>query len=394
MKRTALSLALLAALPVLAQVPAGTSKIQIEVAPGSTLTDNVRPSTTNRNVTITRNPQDEVTATFPTHMHGGLNPDGTTLRAPDPGSDFARIKETADAPVPSTQPAFRTVVTFAWFGNSDSIVYPGQPGKSHSHTGFGNVLGGDPFQTSETLLAAGNSTSRGGILNRSAYWVPTAINTTDSKPILPTSFLVYYKGGAKLEPMHDLPIGLRIVAGDPGRMTAPSESSSPIIYRWNCRLPGGINQFARYIPQDPVKCPPGGTLGAEVIFPPCWDGVNLDSPDHKSHMAYQVSTKVPGSNPAVYEKRCPATHPKQIPHISFSIEYTIPATGIQTFRIVTDTDITATKLPGVGLHGDVVVAWNKKIMQLWVNNCLRAGMDCHGGLLGVDPEDGKLKTIY
>jgi hypothetical protein len=27
-------------------------------------------------------------------------------------------------------------------------------------------------------------------------------------------------------------------------------------------------------------------LQLDVIFPDCWDGRHLDSPDHKSHMAY------------------------------------------------------------------------------------------------------------
>ncbi len=30
----------------------------------------------------------------------------------------------------------------------------------------------------------------------------------------------------------------------------------------------------------------GGGLEIRVNFPMCWDGVNLDTPDHKSHVAY------------------------------------------------------------------------------------------------------------
>jgi hypothetical protein len=41
----------------------------------------------------------------------------------------------------------------------------------------------------------------------------------------------------------------------------------------------------------------------------CWDGVNSDSSDHRSHVAY-------GNGP-----ECPSTHPKRIPQITFETIY-------------------------------------------------------------------------
>jgi hypothetical protein len=35
----------------------------------------------------------------------------------------------------------------------------------------------------------------------------------------------------------------------------------------------------------PKKPCPAGVM-VNVRFPTCWDGVNLDTPDHMSHMAY------------------------------------------------------------------------------------------------------------
>jgi hypothetical protein len=35
------------------------------------------------------------------------------------------------------------------------------------------------------------------------------------------------------------------------------------------------------------NCPDG--LRSQVFFPSCWDGKNLDSPDHQSHVAYPAS---------------------------------------------------------------------------------------------------------
>jgi hypothetical protein len=36
----------------------------------------------------------------------------------------------------------------------------------------------------------------------------------------------------------------------------------------------------------PKKACPAGMM-VNVRFPTCWDGVNLDSPDHMSHVAYR-----------------------------------------------------------------------------------------------------------
>ncbi len=38
----------------------------------------------------------------------------------------------------------------------------------------------------------------------------------------------------------------------------------------------------------PRSCAPGTQVNVRYQAPSCWDGVNLDSADHKSHMAYPV----------------------------------------------------------------------------------------------------------
>ena len=53
----------------------------------------------------------------------------------------------------------------------------------------------------------------------------------------------------------------------------------------------------------------GGTLVLQLRFPDCWDGVNLDSADHKSHMAYTVSGV------------CPSNYPVPVPLLEFNVRY-------------------------------------------------------------------------
>ena len=62
------------------------------------------------------------------------------------------------------------------------------------------------------------------------------------------------------------------------------------------------------------KTPCPGGIRATVIFPSCWDGKTLDSPDHKSHVAYADGSALAGD-------KCPATHPVRIPQVMYEIMY-------------------------------------------------------------------------
>lgn len=50
----------------------------------------------------------------------------------------------------------------------------------------------------------------------------------------------------------------------------------------------------------------------------CWDGKNLDSPDHKSHVAYPVAGPQTFTGSSVGES-CPSTHPVKIPQLMLEI---------------------------------------------------------------------------
>src|SRR5258708_3236802 len=56
------------------------------------------------------------------------------------------------------------------------------------------------------------------------------------------------------------------------------------------------------------------SLRAQIFFPSCWDGVNLDSADHKSHMAYPSQ----GDN-----GDCPSSHPVQLIALFYEIWYAV-----------------------------------------------------------------------
>jgi hypothetical protein len=94
----------------------------------------------------------------------------------------------------------------------DPIVYPARRAVP-LHTFFGNTLA-DANSTAESIRTTGNSTCRGGLANRSAYWVPTMIDTKDGTPARPPAIGVYYKNGfVDGSLVSRFPSGLRMIAG-------------------------------------------------------------------------------------------------------------------------------------------------------------------------------------
>lgn len=280
------------------------------------------------------------------------------------GYSTERLRSTTEQPSGSDGTGnFRTVCDFSHMAFDDPIVLPGQPGASHLHTFFGNtaVTGNS---TAASIANSGNSTCRGGIVNRSAYWVPSMIDTRDGTPQRPLESNFYYKtgyNGVAPGTVQSLPSGLRMIAGD-AKNAAPS---GPFSY--SCHSATAMTQVGAAIP----NCPVGTQLQQHIVFPQCWDGVNLDSPDHKSHMAYPTAGR-----------GCPSSHPVPLPEITFNIVYLVTeANSTQRWRLSSDNY--STSLPGgYSAHGDWFNGWRADIMDTFVRYCDRAAVDCGSHLLG------------
>lgn len=304
------------------------------------------------------------------HMGPGMGPvvDHTYLPAPATGRGGSYIKPSGTAPVKVSRGAFRTTCTFSHMRHDDPIIYPGQPGKSHLHTFFGNTVTG-AYSTVESIATAGNSTCKGGIANRSAYWVPAMVDTTTGAPVRPLDIGVYYK--AVLGPGNDPskntppPAGLRMIAGN-ARASTPQSGA---VVRWQCISYQGVYADPALFGQSIPACPVGSLLNQMVMFPSCWNGVDLDSPDHKSHMAY-----------ANYNTGCPASHPVALPQITFNVHYLVTETRA-AWRLSSDM-YPESQPAGFSSHGDWWNGWQPEVKARWNQNCNVAGYDCHADLLG------------
>ena len=287
----------------------------------------------------------------------------------DGGFGDLRVSPTSEVAPANGGGDFRTACSFSHMSYDDPIVYPGQKGRSHLHTFFGNT-GVDAESTADSIGTTGNSTCRGGIANRSAYWVPTMIDTRDGTPLVPAGIGVYYKHGAVAGRLvQPIPAGLRMIAGDPGASGPKSEFSS----RFKC-IGGPNGQNALYQPTI-GNCDAGAELWMEIFFPPCWDGRNLDSPDHKSHMSYHVHDRTAGYH-------CPASHPVPLPSITFNVVYVVPEKDAP-LRWRLASDAYDTSIPGgYSAHGDWFNGWKGEVSDAWAKHCVQAERDCHSHLLG------------
>ncbi|GAB2632796.1 hypothetical protein GCM10027168_74380 [Streptomyces capparidis] len=228
----------------------------------------------------------------------------------------------------------------------DPIVSPGLPGASHMHSFFGSRV--TNAHTGLADLLASSSTCSPAV-DKSAYWVPTMYR--GDQPVEPTGVTFYYLGEGVREDVtrriRPLPLGLRVVAGN-ARAAGVNDPTS--IARWSCLHHGEVNPS-----KDFVTCPAGSMLESYLDFPQCWNGRDLDSPDHKSHMSYPVNGD------------CPATHPVPVPKLRQVLRYPVSG-GTQGLRLASG--------PGYTMHGDFFNAWPEAEMARRVTNCINAIVKC------------------
>ena len=301
----------------------------------------------------------------------GLLPvvDATKIPAAAAGWNSARVQATSETTAPTDVGAFRLGCNFSHMAFDDPLVFPGKPGASHLHTFVGNT-GANANSTGDSIANTGNSTCSGGTLNRTAYWFPTMIDTTDGTPIAPSGVLVYYKtgyNGVKPADVKPVPNGLRMIAGIASNA---GEISWQATGRFSCV--GGVNGVG-WQQSIPANCYQDNQMIMEVDFPQCWDGLNLDSPDHKSHMAH-----------ATPPNGCPSTHPVALPEISYTIYYDLAKVNLShtaKWRLSSD-NYASTTPGGYSAHGDYVMGWDEATMLKFIKNCENPSVDCHANLLG------------
>ncbi|MFT6732443.1 MAG: hypothetical protein ACJAS9_000623 [Polaribacter sp.] len=299
---------------------------------------------------------------------------------------------------------FRVNCDFANSSYNDPIVFPGEEGAAHLHRFYGNTLV-DHNTTDESLFTTGESTCQGNVLNLSAYWMPSVLapsfDPQTGQRLLDASGqpawkavsgitgdadesheLFYYVAAVSdLESIQPIPLGMRIIAGS--HMGQPGQEQNTSIVRWHCQSwdAADNDEVLLYTPGIP-SCEAGDMVRQDIIFPSCWDGVNLDSANHKSHMAYP-ETIAPG------ETVCPASHPVALVRPSYHFGYRVSADvydpetlSSANWKLASDMyDADESNNGGMSIHADWMNGWHPELMQMLLDNCLKQGLDCHDGNL-------------
>jgi hypothetical protein len=226
----------------------------------------------------------------------------------------------------------------------DPIVFPGKPGASHQHTFVGNRTT-NAFSNFGSLRSGGTTCMRPE--DTAAYWVPALYQGTTQ--ILPVAATIYYRRGTLAE-VSPFPNNLRVIAGD-GKATSPQGMR---VTFWSCGVESGVDR-SETVPTCPDTR--GSFLRLHIRFPECWNGRQLDSADHKSHMAYATRAG------------CPSTHPVEVPQITQIYRY--PSRGGEGFSLASGGQYSA--------HADFVNAWQMGALKKLVDGCLNALVHCGRG---------------
>ncbi len=200
----------------------------------------------------------------------------------------------AAAPPSKQDASFQAVCTFSHRNNDDPIVFLDEPNKSHTHDFYGNPTT-DAFSSTSSLRKSALTTCSIPF-DKSAYWVANL--RRDGRPITAERLVATYQARFKdrLEPF---PRGLKMVSGNAMAMM-PQQLST---VEWSCN-----DDVSHASPSVIPSCPdPAKPLTMTVWFPDCWNGTDLDSPNHISHMEFSSGG------------RCPASHPVPVPGLKETV---------------------------------------------------------------------------
>ncbi|KAF9043060.1 hypothetical protein BJ165DRAFT_219234 [Panaeolus papilionaceus] len=280
-------------------------------------------------------------------------------------------------------------LTFAWFRVActdplvqvrlDPIVSPGVSPSNHVHT----VHGANKFALNSTFDTLRTSTCTSCLVAQdlSNYWFPKLYfrdpQTGKFEEVPNGGLLVYYqnrgnadvaKGGPGLKAF---PPGLKMVSGTPVRRsrkyTPGSGSQQELAERaieWSCLRYTATTGYdstktgATGFPD--TTCEAG--LNARIHMPACWDGVNLDSPDHTSHTAF-LSGLDNGD--------CPSTHPVAMMKMLYEVTWDVQSLASKwdpakdAWPFVYSTGDTT----GYSWHADFQNGWNVEALQNAIDKC-------------------------
>lgn len=242
----------------------------------------------------------------------------------------------------------------------DPIVNPGTH-SSHVHTVFGGSNFG--MNTNTARLRQSQCTSIPIPQDKSNYWIPTLYFewANGSFSSVSGGAVVYYLFDDKPGTTTAFPDDFRMLSGDPMLRTYDPNSHAQQAVTFLCLDFNGVTTRHNEIPSK--RCPSG--VRSQINFQSCWDGKNVDSPDHKSHVAYQANGPDSGG---CKDPNFPITIPRVFMEMYQATnefdKYRSQAKNPDQPFVFSNGDPT-----GYGYHGDFFNGWDSGVLQKVVDGC-------------------------
>jgi hypothetical protein len=181
--------------------------------------------------------------------------------------------------------------------NTDNVITsPGTAGGAHHVHDYVGNLSTNAFSTNESLAAAATTCVTGD--QSTYYWPVLRVHHSILPPI---AVRISFHGNPFTEVVA-VPRFLRVMTGDAKAATNGGRFERA---RWSCS--GAPDRVTTRYP----LCPHGQLVVRTLEFPSCWDGLRLDSPDHRDHVRFPAA-----------DGACPAkTFP--IPRLEVKVSYAV-----------------------------------------------------------------------
>ncbi|MGW2029808.1 DUF1996 domain-containing protein [Streptomyces sp. NPDC001811] len=294
-------------------------------------------------------------------------------------ADITSVPPEAPAPPPQADASRGTFtsecgVNAGGLFNSDNvIVAPGvSNGAHHFHDYVGNQ-GNNAFASDEDLAEAGTSCADQG--DKSSYYWPVLRlqNGTQERDagapgggtegnagriVTPKQVTLTFVGNPRGK-VTAMPRLMRIITGDAKAfVNGPGNANAS----WSC-----TGHEDRQLKDKYPLCPPGSDVVRTFRFQSCWDGRNIDSANHRTHVAF---TAADGSCPAGF-----APIPQLVQRIVYDVDAPSLADGGRTVPLFAVDSFPEQLHKPVTDHGDFINVFDEKLMREMVD-CINSGRSC------------------